>query len=256
RYTSADFFPMFDTPFLHGGGWSGGDDEAQARVAVLSREMARRLVGEANPVGRTVRLDQADFSVVGVLDEWQPSPRFYDMTLDSYGQRDEIFLPISTAVALQMGRNGSMDCWGDSNGDQTSLNAPCTWIQYWVELDSPSKAGDYRAYLENYSELQRAAGRFERPTNVRMRNVMELLEFNRVVPGDVVLQLWLGVGVLLGCLLNTVGLLLAKFLRRSGEIGVRRALGASRLEIFKQFLVEAGVVGLAGGVLGLGLALL
>src|SRR5690606_13472702 len=168
RYTSADFFPMFDTPFLHGGGWSGGDDEAQARVAVLSREMARRLFGEANPVGRTVRLDQADFSVVGVLDEWQPSPRFYDMTLDSYGQRDEIFLPISTAVALQMGRNGSMDCWGDSNGDQTSLNSPCTWIQYWVELDSPSKAGDYRAYLENSSELQRAAGRFERPTNVRM----------------------------------------------------------------------------------------
>jgi len=256
RYTSADFFPMFDTPFLHGGGWSGGDDEAQARVAVLSREMARRLFGEANPVGRTVRLDQADFSVVGVLDEWQPSPRFYDMTLDSYGQRDEIFLPISTAVALQMGRNGSMDCWGDSNGDQTSLNAPCTWIQYWVELDSPSKAGDYRAYLENYSELQRAAGRFERPTNVRMRNVMELLEFNRVVPGDVVMQLWLGVGFLLVCLLNTVGLLLAKFLRRSSEIGVRRALGASRLEIFKQFLVEAGVVGLAGGVLGLGLALL
>ena len=58
------------------------------------------------------------------------------------------------------------------------------------------------------------------------------------------------------CLLNTVGLLLAKFLRRSGEIGVRRALGASRGEIFKQCLVEAGTVGLAGGVLGLGLALL
>src|SRR5690606_21951184 len=50
--------------------------------------------------------------------------------------------------------------------------------------------------------------------------------------------------------------LLAKFLRRSSEIGVRRALGASRAEIFKQCLVEAGAVGLAGGVLGLGLSLL
>jgi len=56
------------------------------------------------------------------------------------------------------------------------------------------------------------------------------------------------------CLLNTVGLLLAKFMRRGGEIGVRRALGASRRAIFGQCLVEAGTVGLAGGVLGLVLA--
>src|SRR3546814_5873554 len=56
------------------------------------------------------------------------------------------------------------------------------------------------------------------------------------------------------CLLNTVGLLLAKFLRRSGEVGVRRALGASRREIFMQCLVEAGVVGMAGGIVGQALA--
>ena len=165
-------------------------------------------------------------------------------------------MPFSTSRDLRMGRNGSMDCWGDSGGDSTSLNAPCTWIQYWVELESPGEAGPYRDYLMNYSDQQRAAGRFTRPTNVRLRNVMELLEFNRVVPGDVVMQLWLGLGFLLVCLVNTVGLLLAKFLRRGGEIGVRRALGASRRAIFAQCLVEAGAVGLAGGVLGLLLSIL
>src|SRR3546814_14439650 len=67
-------------------------------------------------------------------------------------------------------------------------------------------------------------------------------------------DLWLAFGFLLVCLLNTVGLLLAKFLRRSGEVGVRRALGASRREIFMQCLVEAGVVGMAGGIVGLALA--
>ena len=129
-------------------------------------------------------------------------------------------------------------------------------MQYWVQLDTPEKAAAYKHYLDNYSDQQHAAGRFERPTNVRLRNVMEWLDYSKVVPGDVRLQVWLAFGFLLVCLINTVGLLLAKFLRRSGEIGVRRALGASRRAIFAQCLVEAGTVGLAGGVLGLGLALL
>lgn len=83
---------------------------------------------------------------------------------------------------------------------------------------------------------------------------MAWLDYKQVVPSDVRLQLWLALGFLLVCLLNTVGLLLAKFLRRSGEIGVRRALGASRGAIFAQCLVEAGTIGLTGGIAGLGLA--
>ena len=59
---------------------------------------------------------------------------------------------------------------------------------------------------------------------------------------------------LLVCLLNTVGLLLAKFLGKAAEIGVRQALGASRRDLFLQHLVESGCIGLAGGVLGLALA--
>ncbi len=256
RYTSTDFFAMFQVPFLHGNGWSAQDDEARARVAVISRDLNDRVFGGGNSVGKTLRLDQSDFTVVGVIDEWRPTPRFYDMNSDRYGELEDVFLPFSTSRELEMGRNGSMNCWGDSRGDSTALNVPCAWIQYWVELDSEDKRKAYLDYLTSYSEQQRAAGRFERPTNVRLRNVMEWLEFNRVVPTDVVMQLWLGFGFLLVCLLNTVGLLLAKFLRRSSEIGVRRALGASRAEIFKQCLVEAGTIGLAGGVLGLGLALL
>jgi putative ABC transport system permease protein len=58
---------------------------------------------------------------------------------------------------------------------------------------------------------------------------------------------------LLVCLLNAMGLMLAKIMGRAGDIGVRRALGANRRAIFAQCLIEAGVVGLAGGLLGLAL---
>jgi putative ABC transport system permease protein len=162
-----------------------------------------------------------------------------------------------------MSPNGNMSCWGgsedtaddDSEGNY-GVNARCSWLQYWVELGTPEKVAAYRAYLENYSDQQRKAGRFERPTNVRLDDVMGWLDVNGTVPADVRLQGWLALGFLFVCLLNTVGLLLAKFLRRSSEIGVRRALGATRRTVFLQYLTEAGVIGMAGGALGIVLALL
>ncbi|KAF1712590.1 ABC transporter ATP-binding protein [Pseudoxanthomonas kalamensis DSM 18571] len=257
RYTSTDMFTMFDMPFLHGNGWGSQEDDAHARVVVITKSLNEKLFGGANSVGKTIHVDKSDLTIVGVLDDWRPTPRFYDMFANrGYGDGEDVFVPFSTSRDLKMDRSGSMDCWGDSSGDETDVNAPCVWIQYWVQLDSPDKAEAYRQYLSNYSDQQRAAGRFERPNNIRLRNLMEWLDFNRIVPSDVVMQMWLAFAFLAVCLLNTVGLLLAKFLRRSGEIGVRRALGATRTEVFKQFLVEAGAVGLAGGVLGLGLALL
>lgn len=255
RYTSTDFFAMFDTPFQYGRGWPVADDDGHARVAVISHTLNQKLFDGADSTGKAIRMDGNTFTVVGVLDEWSPNPHFYDLETGRYGGSEDVYLPFATAMDLKLGRNGNMNCWGNSNGDEIGVNAPCAWLQYWVELPSPADAATYRAYLDNYSAQQKAAGRFQRPANVRLRNVMEWLDYKQVVPSDVRLQLWLAMGFLLVCLINTVGLLLAKFLRRSGEIGVRRALGASRGQIFLQSLVEAGTVGLAGGVLGLGLAL-
>jgi putative ABC transport system permease protein len=59
-----------------------------------------------------------------------------------------------------------------------------------------------------------------------------------VVGKDSKLSAWLAFGFLVLCLVNTIGLLLAKFSVRAAEVGVRRALGASRSEIFRQFLIE------------------
>ncbi|MDP1491858.1 hypothetical protein Q6292_29735, partial [Klebsiella pneumoniae] len=78
-------------------------------------------------------------------------------------------------------------------------------------------AAAYRDYLVQYSEAQRAAGRFERPTKVRLRNVMQWLDSQKVLPADVRLQTWLAFGFLLVCVVNMVGLLLAKTMRRAGE---------------------------------------
>jgi putative ABC transport system permease protein len=252
---------MFDVPFAHGSGWTAADDSNRSRVVVLSKSLNDKLFGGENSVGRRLRLGDQEFTVFGVLDRYEPTPQYYDVINNAMGKPRELFLPFDLIRDQGLGLVRTGDADGFGNFDRNDPNAffdasEITWIQYWVELDSPAKVDAYRQYLTNYSEQQRAAGRFDRPTNVRLRDVMELLDFNHAVPSDVRLQTWLAFGFMIVCLLNTVGLLLAKFLRRSSEIGVRRALGASRRAIFTQCMVEAGVVGLAGGAGGLGLALL
>ena len=83
---------------------------------------------------------------------------------------------------------------------------------------------------------------------------MEWLDINRVVSQDVRVLVGLAFMFLAVCLLNTVALLLAKFSGKAPRVGLRRALGASKASIFSQNLVEVGLIGLAGGALGLLLA--
>jgi putative ABC transport system permease protein len=259
RSTSSDFFAMFGSPFLYGNGWDKSADDSRSRVAVISKPLNDQLFGGSNSVGRTLRLQQGELRIVGVLDEWRPTPKFYDLYGGVFNEIEQVFLPFSTSLDLKLDVSGRATCWEDPSEDPEGpmgLHAPCAWLQYWVQLDTSEKADAYRQYLVNYSDQQRAAGRLERPTEVRLRNLPEWLDHHNAIPSDVRLQMWMAFGFLFVCLLNTSGLLLAKFLRRASETGVRRALGATRREIFSQHLVEAGTVGFAGGVLGLGIALL
>jgi putative ABC transport system permease protein len=255
RYTTADFFAMFDLTFADGGGWDSGDGDRRARVAVITRELADKLYGTPQAAGRTLQLGKYDFRVAGVVDGWHPVPHFHDLNMGSYADPEQVYLPLETAADLKLSTMGSIRCWGDfpQDGDMSKATG-CTWLQYWVELDNPAQVAAYRQYLSHYSVEQKQVGRFERAPNTRLRDVMQWLDYNQVVPGSVQLQTLLALGFLLVCVVNTVALLLVKFLRRGGDLSVRRAMGASRRSVFTQLLVEAALVGLAGGVTGLLLA--
>lgn len=253
RFTSADFFPMFEVPLRYGHAWSRADDAAHAQVAVISGELNEQLFGGKDSVGKSLQIGNRALRIVGVLGDWDMNPRFYDLSNGQFGDSEQVFVPIATALDMKFRTSGHTHCWGNAS-DPHALDAPCVWVQYWAELDTPAKVAAYRQYLTNYIAVQQQAGRFHHPGQVTLQDVMQWLDVKGVVPSDVRLQTWLALGFLGICLLNTVGLLLAKFLRRANELGVRRALGASRRAIFLQCMVEAGVVGLVGGVFGLVLA--
>jgi putative ABC transport system permease protein len=257
HYATADFFPMFGVPLQHGHAWTADDDEAHARVVVLGHDLAAQLFGRNDPVGKTVRLNDSGFRVVGVMGDWAPRPMFYTdaSAKGGFGEHDDFLIPLSTSMELKFVVQGHVAGWSKTHSDDMFTDPSTSWLQVWVQLQGTEQADAYRQFLVDYAAEQHANGRFERsPQNAKLYSLMGWLQHQRLVPDDVRLQLWLALGFLLVCLVNIVALLLAKFLRRGGEVGVRRALGARKADIFLQFGVESMLIGLFGGVFGIVLA--
>jgi putative ABC transport system permease protein len=255
RATYADFFPMFAVPFQYGAAWGTADDTAHADVVVITRGLNDKVFGGVNSVGKTLRLDDHDFRVIGVLDRWEPIPRFYDLNRP-YGQIEDVFLPLTRAIEDHVAISGNVDCPDDTlprQGYDGQLQSECVWLQFWVELPTAASVEKYRAFLDNYAAEQQRSGRFHWPPRARLRNVAEWLDYHHVVENEVKMLVLVSFSFLLVCLLNAMGLMLAKIMGRTADINVRRALGASRSAVSTQCLIEAGVIGLAGGLVGLAL---
>ncbi|MFT4197924.1 MAG: ABC transporter permease [Pseudoxanthomonas sp.] len=247
---SSEFFAMLQVPFAYGGAWSAADERARAQQVVISQALNDQLFGGGDSVGRTVGVGGRDYRVVGVLGDWNPQPTYYHVP--AFGgfmlQPTGLFLPFDTAVAAQLPVEGNLQCATSpaESGFAGLLHSSCAWIGYLAELDTPAAAQRYRDYLAEF-----AGQRFDWRANVRLRDLRAWLDYQQVVPDGIRILRYVGAGLLLVCLVDTIGLLLAKFLHRSNEIGVRRALGASRSTLYAQFLVEGAMVGLAGGVAGI-----
>lgn len=253
RATGADFFPMFETPWLYGGPWTHADDDARSHVAVISRALNERLFAGRNSVGSVLSMNDLDYRIVGVLADWRPTPRFYDLN-DNFGTTEDVFIPLNLAIQQQLPIGGSWACnRRAAPGWQGLLASDCAWLQMWVELPTAAAQRAYRRWLAGYAAEQQRLGRFHWAARTQLRNVRQWLDYHHVVLGEVSLLMYVSFGFLLVCLLNAMGLMLAKIVGGARDIAVRRALGARRRAVLAQCVAETAVVGLAGGLVGLAL---
>jgi putative ABC transport system permease protein len=250
---------MFAAPFNEGSAWTSEDDSQAAHVAVISEELNNKAFGGKNSIGKTILLGSTEFRIVGVLAQWQVTPHFYDLSSGIYSEREMVFLPFEAARALKLRFQGDTECWSsgldvinqhDWLEKLWSGTTNCAWIQYWVQLRTQAERDRYADYIASYVGNQVESGRFLRHEKGALYGTMKWLDMQKVVPKNVRLQTAIALSFLLVCLVNTVGLMLAKFMGNGQSIAVRRALGATRRDIFLQFLVEAASVGLIGGFLG------
>jgi len=258
RVTTGDFFSMFEVPFRYGGGWKAAADRGPEPVIVLSAKTNDKMFGGANSVGRTIRWNDREFRVVGVLGKWEPQPKFYDLNNGAFDTPEDAFIPWRWGDTLELESWGNTNCWKPEKIEtyKDFMASECAWVQMWVELPNALQRARMQALLDAHWDREHKAGRFPRKRDNRLTDVAQWLKDQEVVQSDNRVLVGLAFAFLAVCLINTVGLLLAKFLNGASIAGVRRALGASRRALFTQHMVEVGVIATAGALLGLGFAAL
>ncbi|MBB1270023.1 ABC transporter permease [Shewanella sp. SR44-3] len=257
RVTDSDFFSMFSVPFLFGDTWDKGIDTRASYQVVISEALNLKHFNGANSVGKNLYLNGKPYQIAGVIKDWNPQPKYYDPTNGAFNDAEEIYLPFSLTPIEEF------EVWGNTNGwqfepmdnYQDRLNSEKAWVQFWVELNSSEQKASYQEWLTQYVEKQKSFGRFKADKSPKdsnsLKDVQQWLEYNKAVSKDNKILVGLSFLFLAVCLVNILGLMLTKFLKRAPEVGVRRAIGASRGQIFSQYMVEVGVIGLLGGVIGL-----
>mgnify|MGYP000117167589 CR=1 FL=1 len=254
RAADSEFFSMFNAEFAYGGTWDKVVDEQTQEMVVIGERLNRELFGGGDNVGKQVLLNQKPYRIVGILKHWQPTPTFYDVIGSAFKNTEQVFIPFSLMPVHEFPSWGNNSSWKyeEEFTYQDKLQSETHWIQYWVELSDNTEKENYQQYLKAYIEDQKQLGRFSRKdASADLKNVVQWLTYNEVVSKDNSVLVGLSFLLLVVCLVNTIGLLLAKFLRRAPEIGVRRALGASQSQVFMQHLVEVGLLGLMGGTIGI-----
>lgn len=257
RISSRDYFSMFELEFLWGDVWSRAADENFQAVVAISEETNQRLFHGKNSIGKTLMFEGRLYQVVAVVkSQKETSNKIQDIDRSLSYPPDQLYFPFAVLAHHEISLwGGSFECPEDAHdygiGYHARLKDSCVWLTYWVEFSDATQRKDYEQFIEDYIAGQKAQGFYPRPLRFALSNISQKLVINGYTSGFHLLMVKFGFGFLLVCTINGIVMLLAKFIKDAPESGVRRALGASRMAIFLQHLLESAFVGLLGGCLGL-----
>ncbi|WP_437669232.1 ABC transporter permease [Sorangium sp. So ce131] len=200
------------------------DVQQRARVVLIGANVARQLYPGVSPLGTRLQINGNAFRVVGVLAEKGSGMGSPD---------DGVFVPLSTHESVLFGQ------------DHLSTIS--------LQLASEDRSAQVIAQLEQLLRLRHRLGA-DQPSDFEVRSQAEMLETMGQITGTFTTLLGsvAAVSLIVGGI-GIMNIMLVSVRERTREIGVRMAVGARRRDILRQFLVEAVVVSLAGGVAGVGL---
>ncbi|HEV8525337.1 MAG TPA: ABC transporter permease, partial [Terriglobales bacterium] len=223
--TEPQYFDIRNWPVQSGSVFTQPDVTAAANVAVIGETIRKNLFGATNPVGQTIRIKNLPFTVVGVLTSKGQSAAMGD------DQDDAIFIPLTT--------------------HQKKITGD-TWLR-WIVVSAISKDATYVAQ-QQITELLRDRHRIRpgQDEDFMVRNLADMADLadqaGRVM--TLLLASIASVSLLVGGI-GIMNIMLVSVTERTREIGIRMAIGATEQDVQWQFLIEALVLSLAGGAVGI-----
>ena len=203
---------------------STDDMNKRNRVAVIGTTVASNLFAKDNPVGKNIRINNQPYKVIGLLESKGQSSVGQD-------QDDVIYIPLTTAQERMLG---------------------ITYVQSInVQVSSQEKMEQVQAEIENLlrSRHHILAGKDD---DFNVRNLTSLME--TVNQSTSMLTLLLGAIAGISLIVGGIGIMnimMVSVTERTREIGIRKALGATFMNIMTQFLIESMVIGIIGGIIGI-----
>lgn len=221
--TEASYFRIRNWSVQAGTWFDQAQDRRMARVAVLGAVVARELFGNETPVGERLFIRRVPFQVIGVLTE-------IGQDLDGGDADNTVYVPLSTQMLRlsnldhYTGITVSVTDWKDMNDVAADIDTLLSRTHKPVGNDPV----DYQILN------QRTLVDSQIATSDRLQRYVRMVGASALAVT--------GLGILAICWISVS--------ERAGEIGLRRALGATKRDIFAQFLTESATLGFAGGAIG------
>ncbi len=236
--TTPEFLQVRDVSVAQGAPFTQQDVDSANKVALLGPTVAANLFGDIDPVGRSIRIKNVPFTVVGVLERKGQSPTGQD-------QDDLILLPVSTAKRKVIGIKSA-------NAD--AVDAIMMQAKSGERIDVAEE--EAKALLRQRHHLASAE-----EDDFSVRNMQEI--FAAQAASSHIMSMMLAAVASVSLVVGGIGIMnimLVSVRERTREIGLRQAVGAKTQDILTQFLVEAVALSIAGGcvgiVLGIGVSVL
>ncbi len=223
--TEPQYFDIRSWPFAEGTSFTQGDVDMAANVAVVGETVRKNLFGATDPIGETIRINNLPFKVVGLL---APKGTSAAMGQD---QDDIILVPITTLQKKITGQN---------------------WLR-WIMVSAVSRQASYTAQQQITALLRdRHRIRSGQDDDFFVRNLADVADLadQQARLFTVLLASIASISLIVGGI-GIMNIMLVSVTERTREIGIRMAIGATEGDVQQQFLIEAVVLSLVGGAIGI-----